>query len=260
MPRLLAQLRRPLPSLLIVAAALSFTIWVGCGSDDKKNPMNPGATTSSFAGWFGNGTESGMLTLTVSQGNLAGRLRAPGTASHAVTATGYLTHSGAATDTLNGTFDDESGDLDITGGGYTLIGTYDAGPPSVMLGAYTGPNGDGQFSCLVGGVSSADIYCGNYMNEAHADSGTFIVAVRGNTLEGAAIEDGGATATGFTGSVSGTGTVRDLAISGTITNGYLLTATGQVDTGTHLIGGTFKVTYNAAPYDSGAWSGELCNP
>jgi hypothetical protein len=260
MPGLLAPLRRPIPSLLTLAAVLGLTFWVGCG-DDNKNPVNPGgATSSSFAGWLGNGSESGMLTLTVSMGNLAGRLHAPGAASVTVTATGYLTLSGGATDTLNGTFDDETGYVDIVGGGYTLDGIYDPGPPSVMFGSYTGPNGSGDFACQVGGMSSADIYCGTFENEALTSNGTFIVAVRGNELEGAAIESGSSNPTGFTGTVSGTGTVRDLAISSTITNGYRLIASGQVDTGTHVVSGTYTIEYLGAPNDAGTWSGELCQP
>jgi hypothetical protein len=260
MRRLLAPLRRPLPSLLTFAAVLGMSFWVGCGNDDK-NPMNPGgATSSSFAGWLGNGNESGMLTLTVSMANLAGRLPAPGAASVTVTATGFLTHSGGTTDTLNGIFDDETGYVDVAGGGYTLAGVYDPGPPSVMFGTYTGPNGSGDFACRVGGVSSADIYCGTFENEAQLVDGTFIVAVRGTELEGAAIESGSSNPTGFTGTVSGTGTIRTFAFSSTITGGYKLIGSGQVNTSTHLVGGTYKIEYNTAPYDSGTWSGELCQP
>ena len=259
MPGLLAQLRRPLPSLLTFAAALSLTLMLGCG-DDNKNPVNPGggATSSSFTGWFGNGTESGMLSVTVSQGYLAGRLRPPGAATLIVNATGMLRVSGGATDTLNGTFDDETGYIDIAGTNYTLSGVYDSGPPSVVLGTYTGPNGDGQFECEVGGASSADVYCGTYQNEAHTSNGSFIFAIRGSQLKGAAIEEGSGDATGFTGTATGTGTTRTLAVASTITNGYKLTATGQLDTGTHQVGGTYKIDYNAAPNDSGSWSGQLC--
>lgn len=264
MPRLLASLRRPLPSLLILMAAISFTIWVGCGSDDTKNPMNPGggATSSSFTGWMGNGTESGKLSLTVQMGNLAGRLRAPGAVSHVVTATGFFTPSGGATDTLSGTFDDESGYVDVAGDSYTLTGVYDSGPPSVLFGTYTGPNGSGKFTCSVGGATSADIYSGTFQNEAQTSNGTFVIAVRGSALEGAAIEDGGSSPIGFTGTVTGAGTVKTLAISSLITNNFKLTASGTVDTGTHLTSGTYHiddytVPSSPAPADSGTWSGEL---
>ena len=117
----------------------------------------------------------------------------------------------------------------------------------------------------VGGMSSADIYCGTFENEAQLSNGIFIVAVRGTELEGAAIESGSSNPTVFTGTVSGTGTIRTLAISITITNGYKLTASGAVDTGTHQIGGTYRiddysVPSNPAPFDSGGWIGELCQP
>ena len=259
MPGLLAQLQRPLPSLLTLATLLGLTFWVGCG-DDKKNPMNPGGgvTSSSFTGWFGNGSESGRLSLTVSRGYLAGQLRAPGSTPTVVAATGFLTLSGGATDTLNGTFDDESGYIDVAGANYTLSGVHDSGPPSVVLGTYIGPNGDGQFECEVGGASSADVYCGTYQNEAHVSNGSFIFAIRGSQLKGAAIDS--TDATGFTGTVSGAGTTRALNISSTITNGYKLTATGALDTGTHEVGGLYMIEYNAAPYDSGGWIGVRCSP
>src|SRR6266850_2474166 len=263
MPGLLTLLRRPLPSLLTFATALSLTLWVGCSKSDKKNPMSPGAggaTTSSFAGWFGNGSESGMLSLTVNRGSLAGRLNAPGSISTAVTATGYLAHFGGATDTLNGTYDDETDYVDVSGGGYTLSGVYDPGPPSAVFGPYTGPNGNGQFECKVGAASSADVYCGTYQNEAQTSNGTFIFAIRGNSLEGAAIESGSSDAPGFTGTVSSTGTKRSLNISSLVTGGYKLTATGQLDTSTHEVGGLYMIEYNSAPYDSGGWIGARCSP
>src|SRR5258705_8661152 len=222
MPGLLASLRRPLPSLLTFAAALTLTIWVGCGKD-KKNPMAPaGSTTSSFAGWFGNGSESGKLSVTLHEGNLARQLHAPGANSTVVTATGFLTISGGATDTLNGTFDDETGYVDLSGGGYTLSGVYDSGPPSAVFGPYTGPNGGGKFECKLGAVSSADVYFGTYQNDAHTSNGSFIFAIRGSALEGAAIAAGASDAPGFTGTVSGTGTTRTLTISSWVTTGCKL--------------------------------------
>lgn len=201
-----------------------------------------------------------MLSVTVHTGNLAGRLQAAGEASAAVTASGFLTISGGATDTLNGNFDGDTGYLDLTGGGYSFSGVYDSGPPSKVFGPYTGPNGDGQFDCIVGGASSADIYCGTYQNQAHSSDGTFIFGVRGTSIEGAAIENGASEAPGFTGTVSGTGAIRTLSITSLTTNGYKLTATGQLDTGAHTVGGTYKIDYNSAPYDSGGWSGTKCNP
>ena len=261
MPGLLAQLRRPLPSLLTFAAALSLTLMLGCG-DDSKNPVNPGggATSSSFTGWLGNGTESGLLSVTVSRGYLAGQLRAPGAATVIVNATGLLRISGGSTDTLNGTFEDDPGYIDLTGTNYTLTGVYDSGPPSVLSGTYTGPNGDGQFECEVGGASSADVYCGTYQNQAHTTNGSLIFAIRGSQLKGAAIEEGSGDATGFTGTSTGTGATRTLNVSSTITNGYKLTATGELDTGTQSVSGTYKIDYNSAPNDSGTWAGQLCNP
>ena len=260
MPGLLASLRRPLPSLLTFAAALTLTIWVGCGKD-KKNPMAPaGSTTSSFAGWFGNGSESGKLSVTLHEGNLARQLRAPGATSTVVTATGFLTISGGATDTLNGTFDDESGYIDVTGGGYTLAGVYDSGPPSAVFGTYTGPNGNGKFECKPGAASSADVYCGTYHNQANTSNGSFIFAIRGSQLEGAAIESGASDAPGFTGTVSGTGSTRTLTITSLITNGYKLTAAGTLDTDTNQCAGTYHIEYNSAPNDSGSWTGARCSP
>ena len=201
-----------------------------------------------------------MLRMTLHEGNLARPLPAPGAASIVVTASGFLTISGGATDTLNGTFDDESGYIDVSGGGYTLAGVYDPGPPTAVFGTYTGPNGNGKFECKPGAASSADVYCGTYHNQASTSHGSFIFAIRGSELEGAAIESGTSDAPGFTGTVSGTGTTRTLTISSLITNGYKLTAAGSLDTGTHQCAGTYHIEYNSAPNDSGSWSGQRCSP
>ena len=260
MPGLLASLRRPVPTLLTFAAALGLTLLLGCGSD-KKNPMAPaGSTTTSFAGWFGNGSESGMLRVTLHEGNLVRQLRAPGATSTVVTASGFLTISGGATDTLNGTFDDETGYIDVSGGGYTLAGVYDSGPPSTVFGTYTGPHGNGKFECKPGAASSAEVYCGTYHNQATTKDGSFIFAIRGTELEGAAIESGASDAPGFTGTVSGTGNPKVLTISSLTTNGYRLTAAGTLDTNTHQVAGTYHITFNSAPNDSGTWSGQRCGP
>jgi hypothetical protein len=260
MPGHLARLRLPASSILPAATAVVLTVLAaGCGSDN--NPTKPAAaTTSAFTGWFGNGSESGMLSVTIHRANLAGRLQANRAAAVAATAGGFLYHSGGTTDTLSGTYDDVNGYVDLTGGGYTLSGLYDSDPPSEVFGTYTGPNGNGQFLSKTGATSSADVYCGTYQNDAHTSHGTFTFAIRGTTVEGVAIESGSSSAPGFTGTMSGTGTTRTIDIATTITNGYKTTAAGTLNTGTHLVGGLYHITFNAAPYDSGDWSGERCGP
>jgi hypothetical protein len=247
----------------VLAAAVSFTTWVGCGGDDDDSNNNGGgggATTSSFAGWFANGNESGQLGVTVSVPNLARRLMAPGVAAHEVGASGTMTLTGGGgVVALTGTFDDETGDLSLTGGGYTFTGIYDVGPPGGLFGSYTGPNGGGQFSATSGGTSGTQVYGGQYQSDDANSSGTFLMAIRGGLLEGAAVEDGDSLGIYFSGTVTGTGTTR--AIAFTASDGTEdVTGTGTLDTGTNHVSGRYLVEFSATPVDSGSWSGDLVTP
>lgn len=260
MLRLAQSLRRPLPAIVFLCLAISFATFVGCGSDDDKSNNGGGTppTTSSFAGWLANGAESGQLGITVSVPNLARKLLAPGAGRASVAASGTLVLTGTTTGIpLTGTFDDQTGDLVLSGGGYDIAGIYDIGPPGNFVGTYTGPNGSGQFAAASGGLSSAEIYGGSYQSDVSLDGGTFLIAVRGTEIQGVATETGSSTGMEFTGTVSGTGTTRDIAISSPDNGGYTMHGAGTLDTGTHHVSGRFNVDFNSLPADSGSWAGDL---
>lgn len=251
--------RRYLPAALFLSAVLSFSVFVGCNSNDNKNSGGGGgggATTSSFAGWMANGTESGLLTVTISKAGLT-RPR-PGSLSPAasVTAAGSLMLSGTTTGIpMPGTFDDQTGELHLTGGGYTLDGIYDTGPPGNLFGGYSGPNGPGTFSCESGATSSAQVYGGSYASDFSGESGTFLMAFRGTAIDGVATADGDSTGLAFTGTLAGTA----ITIQAPLLNGYTMHGAGNLNTTTHHVNGRYNIDFNAVPADSGAWSGDLVN-
>jgi hypothetical protein len=257
-------LRRILPRTLLLATIVAICVVAGCSSNDKKNPVSPGAgggaTTSTFTGWFANGNESGRMSITVGVANLS-RTRPGSNAAHAsVVATGTIVLTGGGTAALTGTFDDQTGDLNVAGGGYTISGIYDTGPPGNVFGGYTGPNGGGTFSCVTGGASTASVYGGDYASSFSGDNGTFLFAVRGTTLDGAATSAGDSIGFPFTGTISGTGTTRPITITSLILNNYQISASGTLNTSTNHVVGTFHVAFMSNPADSGTWSGDLLTP
>jgi hypothetical protein len=157
---------------------------------------------------------------------------------------------------MPGTFDDQTGDLHLAGGGYTLDGIYDTGPPGNLFGGYTGPNGPGSFSCESGAASSAQVFGGSYASDFSGESGTFLLALRGTAIDGAATADGDSVGLAFTGTLAGTA----ITISAPNTNGYTMHGAGTLNPTTHHISGRYNIDLNAAPADSGAWSGDLVTP
>lgn len=255
--------RRYLPAVLFFSAVLSFPVIVGCGDDNNKSNGGGGggggSTTSSFAGWLANGNESGLMTVTISKAGLApGR---PGSLAPnaSVGATGSLVLTGTtAAIPLTGTFDDASGVLDLTSGGttpYVFSGAYDTGPPSTCEGSYTGPNGNGQFETKSGTSSSAQVYGGSYASIVTAGGGTFLMTIRGTTIEGVATEDASTIGQPFTGTLNGT----VVTITAPSTGGFTMHGTGNVNMATHHTNGDYDITEDATntTVDSGTWDGDL---
>ncbi|MGH7682305.1 MAG: hypothetical protein ACRENN_10015 [Candidatus Eiseniibacteriota bacterium] len=249
--------------MLFLSAVVSFSTWVGCGDDDKNSNNGGGggggATTSSFAGWLANNSETGLLTVTISKAGLAhprpGSL-APGAS---VSATGSLILAGTTTAVpLTGTFDDQSGVLDLSSSGgtpYVFTGAYDPGPPSNCTGSYTGPNGDGQFATETGAASSAQVYGGTYASIVTSSTGTFLMTIRGTAIEGLATEDGSTFGQPFTGALNGT----SVTISAPSTGGFTLSGAGNINLTTHHTNGDYDITEDAThtTVDSGTWDGDL---
>ena len=254
--------RRYLPAALFLSAILSFSVFVGCGDDDNNNGGGGGgggATTTSFAGWFANGSESGLMTVTINKAGLTHQRPGSLAPAASVSATGSLVLTGTTTGVpLTGTFDDQTGVLDLTSGGttpYVFSGAYDTGPPSNITGSYSGPNGTGSFASEKGAASSAQVFGGDFQSDVSGTFGTFLMAIRGTEIEGTATEDGNDVGEPFTGTLAGTA----ITISAPATNGVSMQGHGTLDTSANPdhVSGRYTLFLNAAPADSGNWSGNL---
>jgi hypothetical protein len=251
---------RPFPHLHLALAALgivSLLTFNGCGDDNNDNPTNPGggATSTSFTGTFVNGSEGGLMTVTVNTTTLARALRA----ATAVTASGVITPDGGSPISLTGTYDSATDSLYLNGGGYAFGGQYDgSGAIAGIAGLYTGPNGAGQFGCATGSSASIGVYCGTYQNQAVTETGNWNLVTSGSYIVGLAVPSGQTFGLGLEGTLTGTGTTRTITVGSDDGNGGLLTATGTLNTTTHAMSGTWHTTQDAAPVDSGSWSGNLC--
>lgn len=246
---------------LLTLAVLAQLV-AGC-SDDKKNPAAPGGgtpTSTSFVGIFTNATESGKITITVNTTSLAGRIRVSQAGAATVTATATLSIGGGGSASLTGTYNDVTDSLYLSGSNYTFAGEYDeTSTPPVIDGAYSGPNGSGQFDAIVGTASSTpiEIYLGTFQSDSTNVHGAFNVA-RYDTLAGAlAFVEGDTEATPMEGTVTGGGSTLAISLSGG-GSGLTVTATGTVDTVVDTVGGTWH-TYDSglAKGDDGTWSGAL---
>jgi hypothetical protein len=150
--------------------------------------------------------------------------------------------------------------LFVSGGGYFFAAEYDSSdtPPS-LSGTYTGPNGPGFFGSLdqstFGGT--IEIYNGTFQSESTNVSGSFDVARYDTLAGGLAFAEGTTLVLGMDGTVSGTGTMRTVTLSGSDGN-FTLDATGTLDTAAHTVGGAwhaFDGDINKG--DDGTWSGML---
>jgi hypothetical protein len=238
-------------------ALLSILAFPGCGDDDDDNPVNPGPSTQ-LTGTFANPNEGGMMTITIQSASLAPARRAGSAASHASTATAVLTPEIGAPVHLTGTYSDESDTLYLSGGGlsYNMRGVYDA-TASTILGSYAGPQGNGYFACVVGGTGAVDVYCGTFEDDEDISHGRWNLVISGTQLQGIGALYGGLFYR-FSGTATGTGATRVIAVEDEIGVGNTLTADGTLDTGTSLAQGTWTVSSNGVPYNTGPWSAAPC--
>lgn len=139
-----------------------------------------------------------------------------------VSAAGTMQLGGSGPISLTGTLD--AGVLHMTGSGWTLDGTLDAGK---ITGTFTGPGGQaGSMSALASSSGDPAVaYCGTFDGVDHTDGdspdlGTFSVVLVSNVLLGTAVGDGGgttdfsATAGASTFSFTHTETAGKLVVSG----------------------------------------------
>lgn len=265
--------RIPTQRIALLAAALTvgalIVLLAGCGSDDKKPPAGGGTTPTSttFAGVFTNGTESGKLTVVVNSTSLAARFRPamsldPWQAGTAViTASATLKFGGGATETVTGTYDSTTDSLVLSNGDYTFHGEYDdvADPPSIA-GYYTGPNGDGTFGALNAGTTPIQIYLGTFQSDSTNVTGTFNVAVY-DTLAGAIAAPAGSQlgeASFLDGTCKGAGSTKGIELVGGEVGVSEVTATGTLNTLNNTVSGVWHFyDYGQPKGDDGTWSGAL---
>lgn len=162
--------------------------------------------------------------------------------SSGVLITGQL-HIGGSTIDLAGTFDGPSGDLSLSGGGYSFAGTR--APDGSYSGTLTAPGGSGSWVALSASGATATVYCGTYICElALCDplqqTESFNLVVSGTTAIAAVVllnGDFGVAA----GTVSGADIEFDV---GTIHLG------GQISG--NSVGGDWS---DQASFEGGSWSG-----
>jgi hypothetical protein len=239
------------------AFALSLLLLVGpagCGEDAPVNPVNPGggnASSTQLTGSFLNSSETGLLTVDIETTNLASSFRGV-VRDSAVTATAVASLETGSAVVLSGTYKPGSDSLQLSGQGYSFQGYYwsTAVPPHIE-GYYNGPNGAGYFACMPGARSAVKVLCGHFQSGSTSTAGRWNVVVAGTTLLGFESPSGDPGVVGFSGTVSGTGTVRTLAFS---TGGdFVFGGTGTWDTSTDHANGTW-----ATDDDSGTWTADLC--
>lgn len=214
--------------LFIVAVALMGAVIGGCKKDD---PASTQGQSTTYAGTFANGTESGSMTYSAAAGK---SFSTDGAVTGSIKLVSPTTATIQITGTLTGTT------LTLTGGGYTFTGTLSG---STIAGTYTGPNGPGSFTTQVSTNGSAKIYVGTYTTQVtgHAN-GTFNMVINGTVITGVT-----ATAAGngqFGGSVSGNA----------ITIFNPAAPTVAIATGV-IVGTTISGTYDDHQGDHGVWSG-----
>ena len=216
-----------------------------CGDDDDGG-TGPGGNTSNFVGIFSSddASESGSLTITVQTANpMVGGIRTM--ALVPVDVTGTLTLTGGGTVALTGTYDPDTGDLDVSGGGYSFSGVFDG--TSRLEGTYTGPTTSGTFILSLDDNTSASAYCGTYEADDLSDDGTFSFVIDGNVLLGEAVSSQDGTNIPLDGTVSGSNIT--IFIPGT----QQTLATGTIS-GTNVSG-----TFDDQQGTTGTWQGSQCD-
>lgn len=229
-------MKRLIPCLLLCVLVAS------CGGDDSSSDGNP--ETQSFTGIVSSddGLSSGELLLEVAD---AASLHAAPTSPRLVTlnVTGTLVLNGGAPVTLSGTFDTETGELSVTGGGYAFAGVFDG--VHGLEGTWTGPGGSGG-TFVTTDLDAAAAYCGSYETGEGDDSGTFSFVIGGTILRGAAVSSEDESLLPLDGTVAG----NAITI-------YFPGTTSVLAVGTRD-GSAVSGTFDDQQGNQGTWSGGAC--
>ena len=235
-----ARISRPLAAFAAFTAIALAT--AACSSEDKNGGGGGGGSTTTFLGIVSSddASESGSVSVTVSTANPSAP--APtGVAIVSVAASGSFKIVGGATIALTGTYDDVTGALDVTGGGYTFTGTYDGN--NRLEGTYTGPSTQGTFVTAQSDANTA-AYCGTYAGD---DQGVWDFVIDGNTLLGQAVSSATGGGLPLDGSISG----NNITILFPGTQTVLATGTKSGSN----VSGTWDDPNST---DAGTWTGTVC--
>jgi hypothetical protein len=228
-------------------------ILAACSSSDEP-AGGSGSTTTLSGSLAATDGRTGSLTLT-GQAPSASVTAAPTAVSASVraivTLTGTVSLSDGTTATLTGTWDNVTGALSVTGGGFTFSGTLLNG---ALSGSFTGPSITGVFSLRVATTATgADVYCGTFTGrtpEDHPsggtglgpDNGTWNLVVGASTVDVIVLTDDGS----------------PLVLGGT-RSGSTVTITIPGGTATGTISGAssefVKGTYSAPGPNTGTFQG-----
>ena len=215
-----------------------------------------------MSGAFVSTATNGSVSVTIASGSLAAPLRTRLSYKGAVTASGTLTPPIGPVVDLTGTYDTATDTLNLTGSGYTLVGQADTtGTPDAITGGWTGPGGPGLFGCFIGTTTNpVAVYCGQFQVDPSVGNGYLDTIISGDTARGIVLIVNPSWAiapTRLLGSVSGTGTTRNITMQGYESANALIVVTGTLDTTTNQLAGTWTYTLSgsATPTYTGTWSG-----
>lgn len=231
--------------LLMSLVTLAFVVG-GCSEDDA--PTNPGTPTpTTYTGVMAGTGVSGTLAVVIPSAKLPATLSAEG---DTIVITGTLDINGGGTVPLTGFLVVATGQIYLTGGGYTFVGALTG---TQITGTFTYTGGNGVFTCNEGTSSNVKNYCGRYAeNSPGTDAGAFNMTISGTTIYLIVYPDGeggvGFTTTGTYNTTTYAITIHDPE-TGTVT-----IATGTLNPTANTISGSYN-TGDAA----GTWSGGLCN-
>jgi hypothetical protein len=228
-------------SYLLVAFTVFAFILGACSDDD--NPSNPVVpATTSYTGVMAGTGVSGTLSISIPT---AKRSYEPSSVTADTTLiTASLKINGGATIPLTGFYVATTGEIYLTGGGYTFTGSLAGG---VVTGTFTYTGGNGIFRCDEGTSSSVKSYCGRY--EDSSGGGYFNMTISGSAIYVLVYPDN---AEGQAFSTTGSLSAGNVISIYHPENHDVVLATGTLNPTANTVSGT-------ANGGTTTWSGSLCN-
>jgi len=152
--------------LRVLAPTLALGLLLVSCSDEGTGPGDSSDTTVISGALAATDGRMGLLSLesaaatATTRGGPAFALSASAAdAAEVIDLTGTATLSDGTTANLTGTWDTETGEFSVSGGGYSFEGVIEDGS---LTGDFTGPSIEGLFSVQVGAPSDLGVYCGTF--------------------------------------------------------------------------------------------------